>query len=138
MTAYKAYSSPHPSLAYSPQFFSNLTFGSVLDLDYPTIVPSNSLLSFVFEGDIPFTAASTLILPGEVIPHIDDVLKISNAMSAAFAEGKRSVFVQFLLDSPPKKYHFSKVKHCILGSTPLMFNIYRSCSSRRSTTSKVL
>jgi len=110
--SYNSYSSPSSLAAYSAPFFSTLTFDQISDLDYPMISPSSALVSFVFGEEILCDAAATVILPGKVIPHIDDVLKLSWDMSAAFANGKRSVTVHFSFKSSniqrTQRYHFSK------------------------------
>ena len=76
--AYESYSSPSSLAAYSAHFFSTLTFDKTFELDYPMISPSSSLASFVFGEEIPCDAAATVILPGKVISHVDDVLEISS------------------------------------------------------------
>ena len=112
MDEYASYSSPPSSAAYSAQFFSRLTFSRVSDFDYPVVAPVNSVISFVFEEQVPSDATATVVLPGETILHLDDVLKIYHEMPVAFIRGKRSVVVQFVTSSScivQKRYHFSKV-----------------------------
>ena len=96
MDAFKSYSSPPSSVAYSAQFFASLTFGKVLGLDFPAIAPASSVVSFVFDEETPFDAAGTIILPGETIPELQDLLPIWNGMPAAFARGSHCVLVCFL------------------------------------------
>ncbi|KAG6896691.1 hypothetical protein C0992_006628 [Termitomyces sp. T32_za158] len=101
-----------PTAAFSAQYFNSVvTFQHVLDLDYPRIALYPSLVSFVFEQDILMDAPATVIIPGEVIPHIRDILDISKDMQAAFMQGKRSVCVCFRVQSEEiyRRYHFSKI-----------------------------
>ncbi|KAF5376134.1 hypothetical protein D9615_007698 [Tricholomella constricta] len=111
MSDFEAYASPWPSAAYSAEFFSSVTFRSVSELTYPTIAPEKSLVSFVFEVDVPANAAATVILPGEVIPHLSDVLNISSEMRHAYTQGMRSVAIHLSLPSGDiwRRYHFSKI-----------------------------
>ena len=119
MNEYQSYSSPHPSAAYSSQFFSTLTFNVVANLEYPHIASKGSLLSYHFVDEVPSDSASTMILHGETIPHLDDMLAISRDMQDAFSKGKRAVVVYFSFDLPSvhRKYHFSKVNMFALPTT---------------------
>jgi hypothetical protein len=112
------FSSPPEFAKYSNNYFASLTFNNVVDLDYPSIAPRGALVSFVFDTDILADSASTIITPGEIIPHIDDVLKLLREVPTAFAEGKRSVHVMLSLNSghENRSYHFSKVIHCFILS----------------------
>jgi len=111
MNEYESYSSPLHSAAYSPQFFSNLTFCGAANLDYPCIALAGSLLLYRFVDNVPSDSASTMILHGETIPHLDNVVAISREMAEAFLSGKRAVVTHFSFDSSNvrRKYHFSKV-----------------------------
>ncbi|TFK33806.1 hypothetical protein BDQ12DRAFT_657550, partial [Crucibulum laeve] len=86
-----AYCTPPPHLAYSLSFFSLLTFKLVADMTYPIIAPENSVLSFDFDYEVPGDATGTVIMPYEVVPHINDVMPISRRLAAEFSRGKRSV-----------------------------------------------
>ena len=105
------FSSPPELAKYSNNYFASLTFNNVVDLDYPPIAPRGALVSFVFNTEILANSASTIISPGEIILHIDDVLKLLQEVPAAFAEGKRSVRVALSFNSghENRSYHFSKV-----------------------------
>ena len=111
MAELSRYSSPPELAKYSNHYFASLTFNNVVDLDYPPIAPRGALVSFVFDTKILANSASTIIAPGEIIPHIDDVLKLLREVPTAFAEGKRSVHVVFSsnLGHENRSYHFSKV-----------------------------
>jgi hypothetical protein len=105
------FSSPPELAKYSNNYFASLTFNNVIDLDYPPIAPRGALISFVFDTKILANSASTIIAPGEIIPHIDDVLKLLQEVPAAFAKGKCSVHVALSFNSGHENwsYHFSKV-----------------------------
>lgn len=53
-----------------------------------------ALISFVFDTEILANSASTIIAPGKIILHIDDILKLLWEVPTAFAKGKHSVFIQ--------------------------------------------
>jgi hypothetical protein len=103
--------SPPESAKFSNNYFASLTFNNVIDLDYPPIAPRGALISYVFNTEVLANSASTIIVPGEIILHIDDVLKLLREVPTAFTNGKRSVQVTLSFNSvhENRSYHFSKV-----------------------------
>ena len=105
------YSSLLPHLPFSTDYFSKLIFGQATEIQYPTIAPPGSVTSQNFSNEEPHGAVATLVLPLDVIPSIDDLLATTSAMEEAYAQGLRSVFVEFHLggDTYSHCYHFTKV-----------------------------
>lgn len=104
---FSAYATPHSSLKYSPDYFASLTFERAQSIDFPTIANPGLIVRWCFDTNEPASAPSTVILPGEVVPHAEDLVPISRAMEAAYATGSRSVVVDF--GDSQVVYHFSKV-----------------------------
>jgi hypothetical protein len=105
------YSSPLPHLPFSNDYFSKLVFGQAAEIQYPTIAPPGSVTSQNFLTEEPHGAVATLVSPLDIIPSIDDLLATTSAMEDAYAQGLRSVFVEFRLggDTYSHCYHFTKV-----------------------------
>ncbi|KAJ7750636.1 hypothetical protein B0H16DRAFT_1419803, partial [Mycena metata] len=102
------YATPHSSLKYSSEYFSALTFEHAHSIDYPVIGKPGFITAWCFDSNEPASASSTLVQPGEVVPHMDDLLPISRAMELAYAKGSQSVVVTF--DGIAVIYHFSKIR----------------------------
>jgi hypothetical protein len=111
MATFDTYSSPPAHLAYSHDFFAMLTFKNVAEMEYPTIAPPKSLISWTFSNCIPTNALATIIAPREVLPHTEDLLPITKEMQTAFALGSRSIVVTIAVgeNELTTEYHFSKV-----------------------------
>ena len=105
------YSSPSPHLPFSNDYFSKLIFGEAAEIQYPTIAPPGSVTSQNFSTEEPHGAVATQVSPLDIIPCIDDLLATTSAMEDAYAQGLRSVFVEFRLggDTYSHRYHFTKV-----------------------------
>lgn len=113
-----AYSTPLLHAAYSECFFLGLTFSQTLNLDLPTIADEGSVSGWTFDSSIPSTAAATIILPNDVIPHVRDIQPIIRAMDEAYINGKRSVCLTMKVSGRTTSalYHFSKVRQQSCGS----------------------
>jgi hypothetical protein len=105
------YSTPNDLAAYSAHFFNILTFRKAAAMDYPQIAPAGTISQWVFDDVVPGSGSATLIMPGEVVPHINDLHSILQLMEGAFRDGKRSVVVTTGAsgETSTKWYHFSKV-----------------------------
>ncbi|KAJ6512374.1 hypothetical protein DFH09DRAFT_862125, partial [Mycena vulgaris] len=103
------YATPQPSLKYSPDYFASMTFERAQSIDYPTITNPGLIMGWCFDNNEPGSAAGTLVQPGEIVPHADDLLPISRMMEAAYLGGSRSVAVN-LLGEHRVTYHFSKIR----------------------------
>jgi len=106
------YSSPPPHLPFSANYFSNLVFGQAAELQYPAIAPPGAVTSQKFSTEEPTHTAATLVLVLDVIPSICDLLPTTSAMEGAYAEGMRSVVVEFQINDKEYCYcyHFMKVQ----------------------------
>ncbi|KAG6822348.1 hypothetical protein H0H92_014204, partial [Tricholoma furcatifolium] len=87
MSDFDTFTASQSTAAFSAQYFSSvITFQHALDLDYPQIAPCAALTSFVWEDVIPMDAASTVVIPGEIIPHACDVLEMWRGLHDAFKQ----------------------------------------------------
>ncbi|KAJ3861143.1 hypothetical protein EV359DRAFT_19804, partial [Lentinula novae-zelandiae] len=107
-----AYCNPAHYAAFSNDFFRELTFAQALEVSIPAIAPEGCLLGWIFDVGIPSTKAATVIIPGEIIPHLNDLLPIIRAMESAYVEGKRSVQMHMRVSGQEsvRSYHFSKIR----------------------------
>jgi hypothetical protein len=112
------YCNPKSHAAYSFEFFKMVTFQHASELVYPTIAQKSSLVSFAFEPDVLYSAPANLILPGEIIPHVDDLSTVINSIPDAFDEGMRTVTLalKFNGEEVIRTYHFAKVS-CFFSQT---------------------
>lgn len=101
------FASPAHTSMFSGSYFDNLSLRSAGELEYPIILPSNSVISYQFYLDEVWSASSTLVLPGEHIPCLEDLKPILAEREAAFEHGMRSVSV--IINGDAKVYHLSKV-----------------------------
>jgi hypothetical protein len=110
------YSSPLPHLSFSADYFSKLVFGQAAELQYPTIAPRGSVTSQDFSTEEPQSAAATLMSPLDVIPSVHDLLPTTSTMEDAYAQGMRSVSVNFRVGMVEYSYcyHFTKVWACTI------------------------
>ncbi|KAF7361212.1 hypothetical protein MSAN_01153300 [Mycena sanguinolenta] len=110
--SFSEYATPVATLKYSSQYFASLTFARTEELDYPTIATSSIIERWCFSSDISFTAAGTVIQPGEKIPPIKDLYPIMRDMEKAFADGARSVSVVLNVDGQRQNFlfQFSKIR----------------------------
>ncbi|KAJ7690272.1 hypothetical protein B0H17DRAFT_936250, partial [Mycena rosella] len=116
------YATPRPSLKYSPEYFASLTFEVAQSINYPAIAAPGLITGWCFDSDEPCSADGTLVQPGEVVPHANDLLPISRTMEAAYLAGSRSVVVN--LGERQVPYHFSKVRLllAIKNNRPAVFS----------------
>lgn len=95
--AYEIYSTPNRYAAYSSMFFATLTFKDASELVYPVIAPPGSIVyrnfDEMFSSEVHASASATVILPSDIIPHMDDVLPIIRALPAKFSSGMQSVML---------------------------------------------
>lgn len=120
------YATPQSSLKYSQEYFASLTFERSQSIDYPTIANPGFITGWCFDSTEPRTAAGTVVQPGEVVPHAQDLLPISRAMEGAYMAGSRSVVVN--LGELQVAYHFSKVR-CSCFSLGNLLNLWLPDSS---------
>lgn len=108
---FRSYASPFPHLAFSSSFFNNLTIAQAAGYSYPIIAPIGSVSSARFLPEVPFSAAATVIIPGEVIPNYGDLKTLTFNIEKAYTAGSRSAEVKFRYNGMEKcmVYHFSKV-----------------------------
>ncbi|KAJ3911610.1 hypothetical protein F5877DRAFT_85747, partial [Lentinula edodes] len=106
------YCNPAHHAAFSNDFFHELTFARALEVSIPAIAPEGCLLGWIFDVGIPSTKAATVIIPGKIIPHLNDLLPIIRAMESAYVEGKRSVQMHMRVSGQEsvRSYHFSKIR----------------------------
>lgn len=98
-------------LAYSAESFALMTFKHAVTVTLPEIMPPMSLKTWCFQEGVLADAAATLIHPGELIPHVDDLLPIVPEIKVAFLGGSRSVALCFDIAGEEiiLYYHFLKV-----------------------------
>ncbi|KAL4259473.1 MULE transposase domain-containing protein [Pleurotus pulmonarius] len=108
---YETFSRPPSTQRYSSEYFKSLTFAHAANLDYPPILPPDSIPSWVWHTDVPGSASANLILPSDVVPHLVDLQPILRAMPEAFSSGSRSVILKLVVNGEEKNvhYHFSKL-----------------------------
>lgn len=109
------FSTPNPETLYSHQYFLSLTFEDTLYLEhsYPSLLPTGSIINWIFERTVCHSSEGSTIQPFEFIPHYDDVREIIAEMPRAYAESMRSVRLTVLVpgnNHVPRtvSYHFSK------------------------------
>ena len=113
--AYESYSTPNRYAAYSSTFFATLTFKDASELVYPILTPPGSIVyenfDDMFSSEVHASAPATVILPSDIIPHLDDVLPIIRALPSKFSLGMRSVMLTLFVGGQKMTfaYHFSKV-----------------------------
>ncbi|KAF9488057.1 hypothetical protein BDN71DRAFT_1436402 [Pleurotus eryngii] len=108
---YETYSCPSSTQKYSSEYFSTLTFAQATNLDYPSILPPDSIPSWVWHADVPGSALANLILSSDVVPHLADLQPILKKMLEAFSLGSRSVILKLIANGEEKHvhYHFAKI-----------------------------
>ncbi|KDQ25023.1 hypothetical protein PLEOSDRAFT_1067696, partial [Pleurotus ostreatus PC15] len=108
---YETYSRPSSTQKYSSEYFSTLTFAQAANLDYPPILPLNSIPSWVWHTDVPGSASANLVLPSDIVPHLADLQPILKKMPEAFNLGSRSVILKIVANGEEKHvhYHFAKI-----------------------------
>lgn len=114
LAPFRDYASPFPHLMYSSSFFHGLAISEAIELSYPSIAPVGSVFSAVFSDEVPRSAAATVMMPGEVIPHYSDLRTITADLEDEYKRGRRSVAVEFKYMGAEYSfvYHFSKVCQC--------------------------
>ncbi|KAJ7624629.1 hypothetical protein FB45DRAFT_751843, partial [Roridomyces roridus] len=106
------YAAPAATLKFSIPYFASLTFSRVLDLDYPTISSTSIVQRWCFSNETPTTASGVVILPGELIPPLKDLLPITRDLESAFQNGSRSVTLLLNVGGSASALHlhFSKIR----------------------------
>ncbi|EDR01207.1 uncharacterized protein LACBIDRAFT_312302 [Laccaria bicolor S238N-H82] len=109
---FRSYTSPLPHLAFSSSFFNNLTITQAAEYSYPTIAPIGSVSSARFLPEVPFSAAATVIISGEVIPNYNDLKFLTSSIENEYTAGSRSAEVRFRYNGTERcmVYHFSKLE----------------------------
>lgn len=114
METFTKYSTPLDQSAFSQSFYSCLTFDALSDplVSFPAIASPGAVEQWCFDREVPQTAEGTVVLPNEIIPHLDDLRPILLAFQSAYAEGFRSVAMRLHLSDTQtiyRTYHFRKV-----------------------------
>ncbi|KAK7434283.1 hypothetical protein VKT23_020284 [Stygiomarasmius scandens] len=104
------YITPSPHTAFSWNFFNNITFSAVTEVDFPLIARPGITKNFTFEPEVPLTAASMVILANETIPNIADITPILSRLEAEYIKGNRSVRIRFSPAGETGLFHFSKIR----------------------------
>ena len=113
------YSLPLPHLSFSADYFSKLVFSQAAELQYPAIAPPGAVTSQKFLTKEPTHTSATLVFPVDVIPNICDLLPTTSEMEDAYAEGMRSVLVEFQINND--EYHYC---YHFMEGTVLVFKFY--------------
>ncbi|KAF9553855.1 hypothetical protein CPC08DRAFT_767192 [Agrocybe pediades] len=107
------YARPRVSAAYSREHLASLTFEYAANNAFPTIQRPGYILRWSFSPEVPLSARSTVILPGEIIPHIEDFQPILKIMDTEYKRGARSVLL-FIKDDEAENQsylvHFCKIR----------------------------
>lgn len=116
------YSTPSDSTKFSTFYFDSLTFhecveivttaATTTDRLLPIILTPNHLSSFRFDTQVPTAEDETTVGVGEIIPHINDLLRVTRVFESAYAErNARSVWLDMTVEGETRsvRYHFSKV-----------------------------
>ena len=105
------YSKPALHAAFSEKYFADLLFSKASNISLPDVAPKGTLSGWVFDSRIPSNAAATVILPQDIIPHIDDLIPITRDMENTFLRGMCSVQLTLNLGEcvVTGSFHFSKV-----------------------------
>jgi hypothetical protein len=108
---FNSYSTPLASTAYSLPYFSSLTFQEATGINYPTIAPQGSVISWVFVHEIPLLPDAIYVLPNDLVPHVEDLLPIICEAEEAFSSHQRAVYIHISTDQIQTHYlyQFSKV-----------------------------
>ncbi|KAJ7142830.1 hypothetical protein C8R44DRAFT_726146 [Mycena epipterygia] len=90
------YSTPSYSTKFSLHYFDSLTFNDCADImdtvvatseqRVPRILPIDHLVSFHFDAGVPTSEGETMVADGEEIPHLNDLLKITQIIESAYNE----------------------------------------------------
>ncbi|KAE9391480.1 hypothetical protein BT96DRAFT_831996, partial [Gymnopus androsaceus JB14] len=106
------YSTPYPHAAFSEPFFAELSFLKASQVSLPLIAQKGSISHWVYDSEVPCTAAATIILPNEIVPNIYDLQPMISSMEDAFIQGKRSVLLKLNVGEHyvERLYHFSKIR----------------------------
>ncbi|KAF8959342.1 hypothetical protein BDZ97DRAFT_1667349, partial [Flammula alnicola] len=109
--SFSTYAAPPPHLAFSAEFFNSLKISQIPDLSYPSLAEIGSVYWTAFSIEMPSSAAATIIVPGEVLPHFSDLRPITSEMEKEFKDGMRSVYIKFTHSGVnySVNYSFSKI-----------------------------
>ncbi len=123
--SFTEYQSPSPSVKFSKSFFDELTFSSIVDLDYPTIAPRCSASGFAWSTDVPSTALATLILPNDIIPNALDLTAVIQHLPTAYEQGYRALDITIHMGDKivTQNFHFSKVCSSLIGDCYELTNL---------------
>ncbi|KAG1845542.1 hypothetical protein F4604DRAFT_1595513 [Suillus subluteus] len=113
--SYESYSTRNPFSAYSNNYFWGITFENAVPLEFPEIAPAGSVSCWCFDLDVPGSAIATVILPGKIVLHLDDLQPIIQDMEEAFSKGAWSVSIDAIINgqSISQVYHFTKIQFFI-------------------------
>ncbi|KAJ7431673.1 hypothetical protein B0H11DRAFT_1667258, partial [Mycena galericulata] len=106
------YSTPLPTTKFSAYYFTELTFQTASQLEYPSIYAPKTTSGWTFTNEVPSDISSHLVVAQEVIPHIDDLTPILKEMEAAYHRGSRSVVVTLTIPGATVNsiYSFAKIQ----------------------------
>jgi len=76
---------PYSTQYYSKEALSMTTISELVELSYPHVAPANSVTWIQLSPEVVSSAASTVILPGEILPHYDDLRTVSELQTLAGA-----------------------------------------------------
>jgi hypothetical protein len=95
---------------WSPTWFRKVLFLRSTALELPNIERAGFVQSWEFTKEVPASAQATVIVPGEVVPCLDDIAGILRDWECAFNDGYRGILVTFS-DGMQKLLHYQKVRH---------------------------
>lgn len=112
MTDFASYSEPPPDVLFAPSWTVALTFGDTLELDLPARLAAGSLVSVAWQDTEPTLLSTRVLGPSDLIPHVDDILPIFDAMAAKYKTGSRGVKLTLKRDGQVlvRTCHFQKVR----------------------------
>ncbi|KAG0703648.1 hypothetical protein DFH29DRAFT_915469 [Suillus ampliporus] len=122
--SYELYSTPNPFSAYSNNYFRCITSENAVPLEFPEIALAGLVSRWCFDLDVPGSAIATVILPGEIVLHLDDLQPIIQDMEEAFSKGARSVSIDAIINGQPisQVYHFTKIPKSVLQTQVMVYS----------------
>lgn len=118
---YLAYSTPLPTTKFSAFYFTELTFQTASQLEYPSIYAPKTTSAWTFTNEVPSDISSHVVVAQEAVPHIDDLNPILKEMEAAYHRGSRSVAVTFTIPGATVNFIYSFAKVQTQINSPCIF-----------------
>ena len=94
---------------YSRDNLMSLTLSAAATCTLPPELAPGTISSHVFTREEALHDENILVGPDEQVPSAEDLLPITRAMQQAYADGMRSVVVNFSRDDRGVQYHLAKV-----------------------------